>query len=183
MRRLLSVILAALASLQALPARSQNPERNLIVVHGGANIAFFAAAYDNLSGTTSPRAGYYAGVTDHIRLHRRIPLYIGTGILFSSRGGRYMGFSARPMYLQIPLTIDCRIRCSRTLSIIPTVGAWYGAGIGGKLHHDDGWAELYAPEGPMRRSDVGLRIGAALGWGRFRLEAGYEPGLLSLIHI
>lgn len=54
MRRLLSVILAALASLQALPARSQNPERNLIVVHGGANIAFFAAAYDNLSGTTSP---------------------------------------------------------------------------------------------------------------------------------
>ena len=70
MRRLLSVILAALASLQALPARSQNPERNLIVVHGGANIAFFAAAYDNLSGTTSPRAGYYAGVTDHIRLHR-----------------------------------------------------------------------------------------------------------------
>ena len=48
MRRLLSVILAVLASFQALPARSQNPERNLIVVHGGANIAFFAAAYDNL---------------------------------------------------------------------------------------------------------------------------------------
>ena len=177
---LLSVILAVLASFQALPARSQNPERNLIVVHGGANIAFFAAAYDNLSGTTSPRAGYYAGVTDHIRLHRRIPLYIGTGLLFSSRGGRYMGFSARPMYLQVPLTIDCRIRCSRTLSIIPTVGAWYGAGIGGKLRHDDGWAELYAPEGPMRRSDVGLRIGVALGWGRFRLEAGYEPGLRNL---
>ena len=180
MRRLLSVILAVLASFQALPARSQNPERNLIVVHGGANIAFFAAAYDNLSGTTSPRAGYYAGVTDHIRLHRRIPLYIGTGLLFSSRGGRYMGFSARPMYLQVPLTIDCRIRCSRTLSIIPTVGAWYGAGIGGKLRHNDGWAELYAPEGPMRRSDVGLRIGVALGWGRFRLEAGYEPGLRNL---
>ena len=116
MRRLLSVILAVLASFQALPARSQNPERNLIVVHGGANIAFFAAAYDNLSGTTSPRAGYYAGVTDHIRLHRRIPLYIGTGLLFSSRGGRYMGFSARPMYLQVPLTIDCRIRCSRRRS-------------------------------------------------------------------
>ena len=51
-------------------AHLQNPERNLIAVHGGANIAFFAAAYDNLSGTTSPRAGYYAGVTDHIRLHR-----------------------------------------------------------------------------------------------------------------
>lgn len=180
MRRLLSVILAVLTSLQALPARSQNPGRNLIVVHGGANIAFFAAAYDNLSGTTSPRAGYYAGVTDHIRLHRRIPLYIGTGVLFSSRGGRYMDFSARPMYLQVPLTIDCRIRCSRTLSVIPSVGAWYGAGIGGKLRHTDGWAELYAPEGPMRRSDVGLRIGAALGWGRFRLEAGYEPGLRNL---
>ena len=59
-----------------------------------------------------------------------------------------MGFSARPMYLQVPLTIDCRIRCSRTLSIIPTVGAWYGAGIGGQLRHDDGWAELYAPAGP-----------------------------------
>ena len=54
MRRLLSVILAALASLQALPARSQNPERNLIVVHGGANIAFFAAAYDTCRARPHP---------------------------------------------------------------------------------------------------------------------------------
>ena len=94
-----------------------------------------------------------------------------------------MGFSARPMYLQVPLTIDCRIRCSRTLSIIPTVGAWYGTGIGGKLRHDDGWAELYAPEGPMRRSDIGLRIGAALGWGRFRLEAGSDAAPTTLLPV
>ena len=32
----------------------------------------------------------------------------------------------------------------------------------------------------MRRPISERRIGAVLGWGRFRLEAGYEPGLRNL---
>lgn len=181
--RMLPLLAATLAALFAIDGRAtaRTYEKNLVVVHGGMNIAFYQATYGSVSGATSPRIGYYTGVTDLLLLHRRTPLYLETGLLFSSRGGRYSGLSARPMYLQVPLGLHLRIRCGRNIRLSPHIGAWYAFGLGGKLRHADGWADLFDGDAALlHRSDFGLRVGVTLVWRRLRVETGYEPGFCNL---
>lgn len=63
---------------------------------------------------TGSRAGFHFAVTDQILLHRSLPLYLETGVGFSSRGGRaaaeiygdIYNMIMRPFYMQVPLLVN-----------------------------------------------------------------------------
>lgn len=157
--------------------RAQQYEKNILGVRGGLNLAYIHAE-GNTSGNTSPRAGYHLGVSDQILLCSKLPLYIETGVTFSSRGGKFEGISFRPMYIQIPLLVNYRFDLGKRVAIQPFVGIYYGLGIGGKGRHDDGWADIFGERGMLRRSDLGTRMGIGVVVKRIWLSVGFDLGRL-----
>ena len=156
--------------------RAQRLEKNLLGVRAGLELSYIRATGEYVYGTTNPRSGFRLGVSDQVLLWRGIPLYVETGVHFSSRGGRFNGVSFRPMYLQLPLLATWRFRLGERVSIRPYAGVCYDVGIGGKARTPEGWNDLFGNAGFIRRSDLTLRAGAEVSWRRICLSAGCDAG-------
>ena len=161
--------------------RAQRLEKNLLGVRAGLELSYIRATGEYVYGTTNPRTGFRLGVSDQVLLWRGIPLYVETGVHFSSRGGRFNGVSFRPMYMQIPLLATWRFRLGERVSIRPYAGVCYDVGIGGKARTPEGWDDLFGNAGFIRRSDLTLRAGAEVSWRRICLSAGFDAGSLDLL--
>lgn len=161
--------------------RAQRLEKNLLGVRAGLELSYIRATGEYVYGTTNPRSGFRFGVSDQVLLWRGIPLYVETGVHFSSRGGRFNGVSFRPMYLQLPLLATWRFRLGERVSIRPYAGVCYDVGIGGKARTSEGWDDLFGSSGFIRRSDLTLRAGAEVSWRRICLSASFDAGSLNLI--
>ena len=161
--------------------RAQRLEKNLLGVRAGLELSYIRATGEYVYGTTNPRSGFRLGVSDQVLLWRGIPLYVETGVHFSSRGGRFNGVSFRPMYLQLPLLATWRFRLGERVSIRPYAGVCYDVGIGGKARTPEGWNDLFGNAGFIRRSDLTLRAGAEVSWRRICLSAGFDAGSLDLL--
>lgn len=110
MRRLLPLVAAVLL---IAPAAAQERAKNMLSVRGGATFAHLQVTLGSLQAATETRTGYHIEVADEVLLHRSLPLYVETGIGFTSAGGAYRGLAIRPMYLQVPLLLNVRIRLGR----------------------------------------------------------------------
>ena len=169
------------AVLLAGAVRAQRCEKNLLGIRAGIETSYIRASGEYVHGTTDPRLGFRLGVTDQVLLWRGLPLYVETGVHFSSRGGRFDGVSFRPMYLQVPLLATWRFRLGERISIRPFAGVCYGVGIGGKARMPEGWGDLFGETGFLRRSDLGIRTGAEVSYRRICLSAGFDVGCSSLL--
>lgn len=178
MKRLISLLILGLAAV--LGATAQPLEKNLLGVRAGAEISYIRARGELVHGTTNPRIGFRLGVSDQVLLWHRIPLYIETGVHFSSRGGRFEETSFRPMYLQIPALLTWRFRLGRQSWIRPFAGIEYGVGIGGKARTADGWSDLFGTAGFLRRSNLDARFGLEVSIRRICIQAGFDAGLCNL---
>ena len=178
MQRLLPFLLAVLI---AGTARAREPEKNLLGIRVGLESAYVRAQGERVHGTTHPRLGFRLGVSDQVLLWRAFPLYLETGIHFSSRGGRYGGISFRPMYLQVPLLATWRFGLGSRMSIRPYAGICYGVGIGGMARSDESWTELFGHRGLLRRSDLNLRAGLELSVRRICIGVGFDGSCLNIL--
>lgn len=174
-----SLLLYALLSLLTL--RAQSPEKNILGVRAGVEIGYIRAWGETVYGTTNARIGFRLGVSDQVLLWHALPLYVETGVHFSSRGGRYKASSFRPMYLQIPVMLTYRFRFGERVCFRPFAGVAYGVGIGGMAHTPEGWAELFGQGGFLRRSDLNVRAGVEVSFHRISLHAGYDAGCRNLL--
>ena len=77
-----------LVLLSAGAVRAQRYEKNILGVRAGVNVSTCDISIEDVRINTGSRAGFHFAVTDQILLHRSLPLYLETGIGFSSRGGR-----------------------------------------------------------------------------------------------
>ncbi len=178
MRRLLTLVAAVLL---IAPAAAQERAKNMLSVRGGATFAHLQVTLGSLRAATETRTGYHIEVADEVLLHRSLPLYVETGIGFTSAGGAYRGLAIRPMYLQVPLLLNVRIRLGRRLDLIPAAGAWYAVGLGGKIRSSGAWYDLFGPHGALRRSDFGIRLALGVEWRRIQLRAGCDVGCLNTL--
>lgn len=169
------------AVLLAGAVRAQRYEKNLLGIRAGIETSYIRASGEYVHGTTDPRLGFRLGVTDQVLLWRGLPLYVETGVHFSSRGGRFNGVSFRPMYLQVPLLATWRFRLGERVSIRPFAGVCYGVGIGGKARMPEEWADLFGETGFLRRSDLTIRTGAEVSYRRICLSAGFDAGCSNLL--
>lgn len=175
MKRRIILLLLGLATL--IGAEAQPLEKNLLGVRAGVEVAYIRARGEYVHGTTNPRIGFRLGVSDQVLLWQRIPLYIETGVHFSSRGGRFEETSFRPMYLQIPALLTWRFRLGERVWIRPFAGIEYGVGIGGKARTPEDWGDLFGPTGFLRRSDLNARAGFELSIRRICIQGAFDAGL------
>lgn len=172
------LLLAGLATI--FGAEAQPSEKNLLGVRAGVEIAYIRARGGQVYGTTLPRAGFRLGISDQVLLWHPIPLYIETGLHFSSRGGRFAGTSFRPMFLQLPALLTWRFGIGERIALRPFAGVEYGVGIGGKARTAEGWEDLFGKRGFLRRSDLFLRTGVEISIRRICIQAAFDAGMCNL---
>lgn len=178
-----------LVLLSAGAVRAQRYEKNILGVRAGVNVSTCAISIEDVRINTGSRAGFHFAVTDQILLHRSLPLYLETGIGFSSRGGRaaaeiygdIYNMTMRPFYMQVPLLVNYHFHIRDLLTIQPFAGLYYGLGIGGKVKVGDEKGDIFGDEGGLKRSDLGVRLGAGVVWKRIYFGLGYDIGCLNLV--
>lgn len=170
-----------LVLLSAGAVRAQRYEKNILGVRAGVNVSTCDISIEDVRINTGSRAGFHFAVTDQILLHRSLPLYLETGIGFSSRGGKVDGVSFRPSYLQIPVLVNYHFNIKDIVTIQPFAGLYYGLGIGGKVKVGDEKGDIFGDEGGLKRSDLGVRLGAGVVWKRIYFGLGYDIGCLNLV--
>ena len=183
------VLLIVAAILLANAVSAQNYEKNILGVRAGLNLSSYSISAGGASISTDSRASFHVAVTDQILLHRSLPLYLETGIGFSSRGGRaaaeiygdIYNMTMRPFYMQVPLLVNYHFHIRDLLTIQPFAGLYYGLGIGGKVKVGDEKGDIFGDEGGLKRSDLGVRLGAGVVWKRIYFGLGYDIGCLNLV--
>ena len=167
------VLLILAAMLLANAVSAQNHEKNILGVRAGLNLSSYSISAGGASISTDSRASFHVAVSDQILLCNKLPFYLETGLAFSSRGGKIAGISFRPSYLQIPVLVNYHFNIKDIVTIQPFAGLYYGFGIGGKAKFGD--------EGELKRSDLGVRLGAGVVWNRIYFGLGYDIGCLNLV--
>ena len=172
------LILTALL-LGAGTVSAQRHEKNILSVRGGMNVSSLTASAEGISSTSDSRIGYYIGISDEILLSRRMPLYLETGLHFSSRGAKGDGVSLRPMYLQVPVLVNYHIDIKNVVTIQPFAGVYYGLGIACKAKVEDLKGDLFGSDSPLRRSDLGVRLGVGVTRKHLYFGLSYDIGCLN----
>lgn len=160
------VLLIVAAILLANAVSAQNYEKNILGVRAGLNLSSYSISAGGASISTDSRASFHVAVTDQILLCNKLPFYLETGLAFSSRGGKVDGVSFRPSYLQIPVLVNYHFNIKDIVTIQPFAGLYYGLGIGGKVKVGDEKGDIFGDEGGLKRSDLGVRLGAGVVWKR-----------------
>lgn len=157
-----------LVLLSAGAVRAQRYEKNILGVRAGVNVSTCAISIEDVRINTGSRAGFHFAVTDQILLHRSLPLYLETGIGFSSRGGRaaaeiygdIYNMTMRPFYMQVPLLVNYHFHIRDLLTIQPFAGIYGGVGIRGAMKTEYGNEDMFSAPGFLSRMDFGVRAGA-----------------------
>ena len=173
--------LILLVLLLAGSVRAQQREKNILGVRAGLNVSKLAVSAEDMPISIGWRTGFRFAVSDQVLLTRKLPLYLETGIDFSSRGGKLSGVSFRPSYLQIPVLVNYHFNIKDIVTIQPFAGLYYGLGIGGKMKANGEKDDIFGDDGMLKRSDLGVRLGAGVVWNRIYFGLGYDIGCLNLI--
>ena len=165
-----------LVLLSAGAVRAQRYEKNILGVRAGVNVSTCAISIEDVRINTGSRAGFHFAVTDQILLHRSLPLYLETGIGFSSRGGR----AAAEIYMQVPLLVNYHFHIRDLLTIQPFAGIYGGVGIRGAMKTEYGNEDMFSAPGFLSRMDFGVRAGAGFVIRRIYLGISYDIGCRDL---
>ena len=161
-----------LVLLSAGAVRAQRYEKNILGVRAGLNLSSYSISESGVSVSTDSRAAFHVAVSDQILLCDRLPFYLETGLAFSSRGGKLSGVSFRPSYLQIPVLVNYHFNIKDIVTIQPFAGLYYGLGIGGKMKANGEKDDIFGDDGMLKRSDLGVRLGAGVVAGMGFIGAG-----------
>lgn len=178
-----------LVLLSAGAVRAQRYEKNILGVRAGVNVSTCDISIEDVRINTGSRAGFHFAVTDQILLHRSLPLYLETGIGFSSRGGRaaaeiygdIYNMTMRPFYMQAPLLVNYHFHIRDLLTIQPFAGIYGGVGIRGAMKTEYGNEDMFSAPGFLSRMDFGVRAGAGFVIRRIYLGISYDIGCLNLV--
>lgn len=69
-----------------------------------------------------------------------------------------------------------------SVTIQPFAGLYYGLGIGGKIKDKTSGekADIFCDDGLLKRSDLGVRLGAGVVWKQMYFGLSYDIGCLNL---
>ena len=204
MKKVLSFVAVAAAMLVAGNANAQ-----LSVNAGYMSTAFNASTEYTLANTVTKHdtsismGGFYVGGSYNVELMGG--LGVAPGIYFNYAGKKEVKTNNIPligevtttsttkmMNINIPILIDYKLTFGDDFAIFAFVGPdiVFGINANSKVVTKSGSTEntyendLYKKEDgenavDMTRLDLGLMVGAGLQFNNFRLEAGYELGLLN----
>ncbi len=175
-------LLLALAGIAfvAGSAVAQDYEKNIFGVRAGMNVANMSVK----GYSPDSKIGFHVSGVYQRLLTSSAPLYLETGLSFSQKGcksGSEVGdIKANAMYLQIPVMVNYKFSIKDAVTLYPSVGLYYGLGIGGKVKGEGYNVDTFGKTGALKRSDLGMRVSATVEWKKFSLGLGYEFGLMDI---
>lgn len=176
--------LILIAVLLAGAVRAQKYEKNILGIRAGVNVSKYDISAEDMQISTGSRAGFNFAVTDQVLLHRSLPLYIETGVGFSSLGSRAAApiydqietMTMRPFYLQVPLLVNYHFLIGGLVTIQPFAGVYGGVGVRGMMKTQYGSEDLFGDRGILSRIDFGVRAGVGFVVRRIYLGINYDIG-------
>jgi len=134
------------------------------------------ADYDTKVGMT------LAGVVG-LRVSQSTPLFLESGLYYTERGAKNVGYSN----VEIPLLIKYGIKATDDIAVLPFVGPYFArAGWGKtKIDNDDGTTSKVGTFDEKKwtglsRLNMGFKIGCAAEYDMLYLELGYQIGVTNI---
>ncbi|MBE6257460.1 MAG: PorT family protein [Prevotella sp.] len=157
-------------------------------LRGGIN---FAKLYNNGNGSDKDfRLGYMGGIELDINFIQS--LSVNTGIYYSQKGykseysdyrGSYI-VSDNASYINIPFLASYRVKLSDAAQFQLNVGPYFAFGVSGKQNvestfpgQEDYRIDSFDEYDGLKKSDIGLHVGAGIVYSHIYMGVSYERGL------
>ncbi|MEG1700276.1 MAG: porin family protein [Alistipes sp.] len=172
-------------------------EKHIFGLRAGLNVANLTMKMDDVSQTADSRTSFHVGGSYQYGFSQKLPFYLETGLYLSSRGSKNKedGETTKLslLYLQVPVLLSYHINIGKTVNIQPYAGVYYGYGISGKAKiksdgvstshsvFKDVTVDGHTVDQILKRSDLGLRFGAGVGFLKhYYAGLGYDLGLTNI---
>ena len=135
---------------------------------------------------TDSKVGMTLGGVLGLRVSQSTPLFLESGLYYTERGAKDVGYSN----LEIPLLIKYGIKATDDIAILPFVGPYFARACWGKTKQPkaDGtgsekvgtFDEDKAFTGGLKRLNMGFKVGCAAEYNKLYLEVGYQFGVSNI---
>jgi hypothetical protein len=148
---------------------------------------------EDLSVNTKYKPGFHVGIMGQYMLNSQLGLesglyYTTLGVDFDwKEDGEKVEGKLNPSYLQLPLSLLYKINIGENLSLNPSVGVYFGYGLGGKVKEsigqysfeEDIFGKIDGEEW-SNRFDMGATIGLNLQINKILVGLGYDYGFMKI---
>ena len=182
MKKLLVAIMAVLFSAPSFAQYSSGgfSLSESTVYYGirlGANFSTLAGKYMDL-GT---RVGMNLGGVVGIRVSDTTPVFLESGLYYSSRGAKKNKTTISTHNLEIPILIKYGIQATDEIAVLPYIGPYFAYGLGGNYKWDNGNVVVKDKTfDHLKRFDMGFKVGCGAEYNKLYLELGYQFGVTSI---
>ena len=178
------ILVAIMAVLFAAPSFAQfnsggfslNESSVYYGIRLGMNIA-------TLTGSDAPdlnsRVGLNLGGTVGVRVSEANPLFLESGLYYSSLGASKDKSSISLNYLELPILIKYGIQASDNIALLPFLGPTFRYGLFGGTIKTEGVGNEDTFD-HYNRGDVGIKLGCGAEYNMIYLEVGYQFGIANI---
>ncbi len=140
----------------------------------------------NMSNFTSDgwdmKVGFQAGVGMEYQFTEMWS--IQPSLMFTTKGAKFSGVKATPMYLELPVFAAARFAVVDNQNVVVKAGPYFACGIAGKTKFDLGndterKVDTFGDDA-LKRFDAGLGVGVALEFGRIIAGLDGQFGLVDV---
>ena len=134
--------------------------------------------------SSGSKVGMTLGAVVGLRVSPSTPLFLESGLYYTERGAKNVGYSN----LEIPLLIKYGIKATEDIAVLPFVGPYFSRAGWGKT-------KVKSPEGGaatkvgtfdekkwtgLNRLNMGFKLGCAAEYNKLYLEVGYQIGITNI---
>ena len=143
----------------------------------GMNIA-------NLSGDApdlGSKVGLNLGGTVGLRLSDTTPVFLESGLYFTSFGASKDKNSITLNYLELPILIKYGVQVNDDIALLPFIGPSFRYGIFGGDWKTSGEGKTSSfGDNKFKRADMGIKLGCGAEYNKLYLELGYQFGISNI---
>ena len=156
-------------------------------VAGGLNFANERAKAAGVKVSSDSYIGFQAGVKAEMDLASYITdgFYAEGSLLYNLKGGSYSDGHSNLGYLQLPVNFGYRLSVAENLSVIGSLGPYFGLGILGKdvTKADNSKVKTDVFGSRLQRFDFGLnyKLGVEM-WDKWQFFLAFEHSLMNIRH-
>ena len=183
---IVAMVLAAPAFAQFSSGGFELDKQNLYYgVRLGLTVADLSGDLAELGDLdTDAKIGMTLGGVVGLRVSQSTPLFLESGLYYTERGAKDVGYSN----LEIPLLIKYGIKATDDIAILPFVGPYFARACWGKTKTYDDETGKTVKIGTfdekkwtgLKRLNMGFKVGCAAEYNKLYLEVGYQFGVSNI---
>ena len=150
----------------------------------GMNIATLTGDVFDQNGAVADlgsKVGLNLGGTVGLRLSDTTPVFLESGLYFTSFGASKDKSSITLNYLELPVLIKYGVQVSDDIALLPFIGPTFRYGLFGGDWKTSGEGKTGSfGDGKFKRADMGIKLGCGAEYNKLYLELGYQFGISNI---